>query len=185
MSVSFKIDFKNLYDLDSMSEDYKRTSFRTELKKGENTLLNVRIRDEPHELMPNVFNLSFGPLNSKGRIDDRAELKHADYSKVFSTILFTAFNYLEKNPKHYLGIDGSDNSRAYYYFRAMQRNFSYLDRHFQMFGIKYYVRITRLGRTVYANPFDFDDVIANAARIKKGDQISQDFMYNYFIFNMK
>lgn len=185
MSVSFKIDLKNTYDVESMSEDYRVSRFSTKLDDGDIVPLNVRVNHEPHELMSNVYNLSFGPLNSKGKIDDRAELKHMDYSKVFSTILFTATTYLKKHPDHYLGIDGSDNTRAYYYYRAIQRNFSYLDKHFHIFGIKYYVRISRMGKRQYDNPFDFEDVISDPIKIEKGDQISQDLMYNYFIFNMR
>lgn len=185
MSVPLKIDFDNLYEIENISEDLKFSSFNTLLHNGREIPLNVRISNQSHALLPNVYNLSFGPINTKGKIDDKAELKHVDYSRVFSTILFSAYAYLKTNPDHYLGIDGSDNARAYFYYRAIQRNFSYLDRHFRMFGIKYFVRITRFGKTQYDNPFDFEDIMPYPFRIEKGAKISQDHMYNYFIFNLK
>jgi hypothetical protein len=185
MSVSPKIDFDNLFEIDSISADLKFSSFRTTLNDGRVVPLNVKISNQHHALLPNVYNLSFGPLNAKGKINDKAELTHTDYSKVFSTILFTAFAYLKNNPDHYLGIDGSDNARAYFYYRAIQRNYVYLNRHFRMFGVKYFVRITRFGKTQYDNPFDFEDIMPYPFRIHKDAPVSQDHMYNYFIFNLK
>jgi hypothetical protein len=185
MAASLKIDFKNLYDIDNISEDLRVSSFKTNLNNGHAVPLIVKISNQSHALLPNVYNLAFGPQNAKGKIDDKAELTHADYSKVFSTILFAALAYLKTNPDHYLGIDGSDNARAYFYYRAIQQNYPYLDKHFRMFGIKYFVRITRFGKTQYDNPFDFEDIIPYPFRIDKGARISQDHMYNYFIFNLK
>lgn len=185
MAASLKIDFKNLYEIDNISADLRISTFNTHLNNGQALPLIVKISNESHALLPNVYNFAFGPLNSKGKIDDKAELTHADYSKVFSTILFSALAYLKSNPDHYLGIDGSDNARAYFYYRALQRNFTYLNQHFRMFGVKYFVRITRFGKTQYDNPFDFEDIMPYPFRIEKGAQISQDHMYNYFIFNLK
>jgi hypothetical protein len=184
MAASPKIDFNNLYEIDSISEDLKVSTFNTTLQNGHSLPLTVKISNESHALLPNVYNFSFGPLNAKGKINDKIELTHTDYSKVFSTILFSALAYLKTNPDHYLGIDGSDNARAYFYYRALQRNFDYLNRHFRMFGVKYFVRITRFGKTQYDNPFDFEDIMPYPFRIEKGAQVSQDHMYNYFIFNL-
>ena len=185
MAVPLKIDFDNLYDIDDISPDLKLSKFKTTLENGNKVPLVVKISNQSHALLPNVYNLSFGPLNPKGKIDDKAELTHGNYSRVFSTILFSALAYLKNNPEHHLGIDGSDNARAYFYYRALQRNFNYLDHHFRMYGIKYYVRITRFGKTQYDNPFDFEDIMPYPFRITKGAEVSQDNMYNYFIFNLK
>lgn len=185
MATAPTIDFDNLYEIGNISTDLRESDFTTSLKNGKAVPLSVRISNQSHALLPNVYNLAFGPLNGKGRINDKVELTHTDYSKVFSTILFTAYAYLKANPGHYLGIDGSDNARAYYYYRALQRNFNYLDKHFRMFGIKYYVRITRFGKTQYDNPFDFEDIMPYPFRITKAYPVSQDQMYNYFIFNLR
>jgi hypothetical protein len=145
----------------------------------------VEISNETHELLPDVYNLAFGPLDAKGRINDKAELPHKDYSKVFSTILFEAWTYLKKNKDHYIGIDGSDNSRAYLYHMFIQRNYLYLNNYFNIYGIKYYVRITRFGKTQYDNPFDFSDIQTYPERIEHRVKIHLHLMYNYFIFNLK
>ena len=185
MSVRVKIDFDDVYKFDEISPGFHLSSFNTRLENGKPVSLKVKISNRSHALLPNVYNLAFGPLNKQGKIDDKAELTHTDYSKVFSTILFSAYAYLKQNPDHYLGVDGSDNTRAYFYYRALQRNFAYLDRHFNMFGIKYFVRITRFGKTQYDNPFDFQDIIPYPYKIGAGHEISQDTMYNYFIFTLK
>ena len=185
MAVRVKIDFDKVYDFDEISPGFNLSSFNTRLQDGKEIPLKVRISNQAHALLPNVYNLAFGPLNKQGKIDDRAELTHSDYSKVFSTILFSAYAYLRQNPGHYLGIDGSDNTRAYFYYRALQRNFAYLDRHFHMYGVKYFVRITRFGKTQYDNPFDFQDIMPYPSKIGADHEITQDHMYNYFIFTLK
>jgi hypothetical protein len=185
MSAPVKIDFETLYEIDQISADLKYACFQTILQNGQAVPLVVKISNQSHELLPDVYNLAFGPLNKKGKIDDKAEISHKDYSKVFSTILFTALTYLKSNPNHYLGIDGSDNARAYFYYRAIQRNFNYLDQHFRMFGIKYFVRISRFGKTQYDNPFDFEEIMPYPFRISREDKVSQDSMFNYFIFNLQ
>jgi hypothetical protein len=185
MAIVVRIDFDNRYELDNISEDLRVSKFQSVQQDGSAILLKVEISEGPHELLPNVYNLAFGPVNQRGRIDDKAQLSHQDYSRVFSTILFTGLTYLVKNKTHYLGIDGSDNSRAYMYYKFMQRNFDYLDQYFNMFGLKYYVRITRFGKRQYDDPFDFEDVQPLPDRIQKDMAMPAEFMYNYFIFNAK
>ena len=94
---------------------------------------------------------------------------------IFNYFIFS-ISYLELNKEHYLGIDGSDNTRAYFYFRAMIRNFEYLNRYFNMYGIKYFVRISRFGRTQYDNPFDFEDIMSVPTKISRELRVSQDLI---------
>lgn len=185
MALRVRIDFTNRYKLEYISKDLRRSSFKTVLRGNSSTLIQIEIKDEEHELLANVYNFAFGPLKPNSRIDHHAELSHVDYSKVFSTILFSALTYLTGNPGHALGVDGSTNARAFLYFWMLQRNFDYLDRYFDMFGVKYYVRITRFGKNQYDDPFDFTDIQAQAIRIQKGQSIHKDFMFNYFIFKLK
>lgn len=184
MAIGVKIDFEEVYKPDSISKDLRIVSFRTQLKDGKIVPLRIKISDEQHPLLPNVYNLAFGPLNDRDQIDDKAELQHSDYSRVFSTILIRALDYLIAHPDHYIGIDGSDNNRAYYYWRFLQRNFDYLARYFNVFGVKYYVRITRYGKHQYDDPFDFDDIQSIFTKIVKTNQWPEQ-MYNYFIFQKK
>ncbi len=185
MALAVDIDFNNTYELVPLFDDLKESTFDTRLRDGTYVPLKIEISNEPHELMPQVYNLAFGPLDAKGRINDKAELPHGDYSKVFSTILLDALIYLTKNNDHYIGIDGSDVLRAIYYFRVIQRNYDYLTSIFNISGLKYYVRINRFGKQQYHNPFDFNDVFVKPQKIEKGERIDFDTLYNYFIFNLK
>lgn len=184
MAIAVKVDFTNVYEIAPMSNDFKESAFNTELKDGRFTTLKIEISNDPHEMLPNVYNLAFGPVDAKGNINDKAQLSHKSYSKVFSTILLNALYYLKSNPDHYLGIDGSNNSRAFLYYRFMLRNHAYLDSHFNMFGLKYYVRITRFGKNQYDNPFDFEDIQPYPERLSSNPAETTS-MYNYFIFNLK
>jgi hypothetical protein len=183
--VAVTIDFNNTYEIEPVSDDLRVSTFNTQLADGEEIPLQVEISSESHELLPSVYNLAFGPTDEKGKINDKAEIAHVDHSKVFSSILLAALTYLTDHPEQYLGIDGSNDARAYLYYRYLQRNFDYLDQFFEMYGLKYYVRITRFGKNQYDNPFDFEDVQPMTARITKNQFIRPDFMYNYFIFKLK
>ena len=185
MAIAVKINFDDVYDINPTSCEMRSASFDTELADGSKKKLMVAISDQAHELMPNVYNLAFGPLKANGKIDDKAQVKHADYSKAFSTILFHARAYLTNNPGHYLGIDGSSNSRALLYYKTILDNFDYLSKHFDMRALKYYVRITRLGKYQYENPFDFQDIKPDAVRITRESPRYPEFLYNYFIFKEK
>ena len=182
--MRLNIDFGNRYEARS-TPDLRVIQFNTVLKDETFVPLKVEISDGAHELLPNVYNFAFGPMDEKGRIDDKAKLTHKDYSKTFSTILFAAITFLEAYPEYKLGIDGSTNGRAFLYYRAIQQNFDYLDKHFNIYGLKYYVRISRFGKTQYDDPFDFDDIGSATIKIEKGIKIPSDKMYNYFIFELK
>ncbi len=67
----------------------------------------------------------------------------------------------------------------------MMRNFQYLDKIFEMYGVKYFVRISRLGKTKYDNPFDFEDIMPILDKVTSDNHISLFAMYNYFIFELK
>lgn len=185
MAIAVKLDFDNTYNIEPLSTDLRVSRFISDLEDGSMIPLRIEISSQPHALDPSVFNLAFGPTNSKGEIDDRAEIAHRDYSKVFSSILLAGLTYLTDNPGHYLGIDGSNNARAYLYYRFLQRNYACLDQFFELYALKYYVRISRFGKNQYDNPFDFNDVLPMTDRIEKGMTMRSNFMYNYFIFKLK
>lgn len=185
MAIRIKLDFDNPYDIKPLSDDSRLSTFDTELIDGSTIPLLVKIDKNPHELMSEVFNMAFGPVDSKGQIDDKAEISHKNYSRAFSSILSSALFYLDKNPTHFIGIDGSNNARAYLYYRFLQQNYDYLDQYLNMFGMKYYVRISRFGKYEYDDPFDFTDIQPYPEKIQKSMPTHPDFMYNYLIFNKK
>ena len=185
MTVAVKFNLQNTYPL---VPEFKETSvavFEAELENGSSVLLRTIVSNEDHPMTPNVYNLSFGPSAGKGRIDDLALLRYKDYSKVFSTILLHASIYLDRHPGRFIGIDGSTNNRAYLYFRMIQQNYDMLDQYFNMYGIKYYVRITRYGKLQYENPFDFHDISSSLKSIQKNEKVDTSLLYNYFVFGKK
>ncbi|TCJ12182.1 hypothetical protein EPD60_16695 [Flaviaesturariibacter flavus] len=184
MARNVRIDFDREFNFTEISKDFRIGVFPTELVDGTIVPLKVEIHNEEMELLPNVFNLAFGPIDAKGGIDDRIQLTHKDYSAVFSTIMFEALGYLRDNPDHFIGVDGSNNERAALYHFLLKRNYDYLDPLFEFFGIKYYVRITRFGKTQYENPFDFQDIMPAPVRILKDDPRPNP-MFNYFIFGLR
>lgn len=185
MVLQTKIDFDNIYEIIPVDRNLKKSFFKTELVDGTQPKIHIMVSSQSHDLFPNVYNLAFGPSNPKGGIDDKAAIMHKNYSKVFSTILFEARNYLLRNPDHLLGIDGSNNVRAYLYYRFIQRNYAYLNNYFDVYGVKYFVRIARLGKTQYDDPFDFEDICSDVQKLEKNMETNLKFMYNYFIFKLK
>jgi hypothetical protein len=185
MAVPVILNFDGSYKVEKASDDLKTGYFTTGLQEGGEESLKIEISKTPHELMPSVYNLGFGPVTPECRINDKAVLSHRDYSKGFSTILFIGYRYMVKNPGHMLGIDGSDNRRAVLYFRMVLRNYDYLSNYFEIFGLKYYVRMTRFGKRQYDNPFDFSDVLPTPERVLKNMQLRLEWLYNYFIFKLR
>lgn len=185
MALNLKIDFEKRYKLETNS-NVTSCRFISPLQNGTHMLLGIEIGADAHPLMPHVFNLSFGPLDNAGQIDDQAKLSHADHSRVFSTILFAALTFLKEHPGKYLGIDGSNNARAYLYYRCIRNNFIYLSQYFNIHGIKYYVRILR---KIFDRdedcPIDAGDVLAIPQVVEEGERMVSNKLYNYFIFNIK
>ena len=81
-----KIDFDDTYKIEDVSPDLKINYFNTVLKNGDHVPLKVEISNKAHELLPNVYNLAFGPLNYRGEINDKAELSHQNESRTYFEI---------------------------------------------------------------------------------------------------
>jgi len=112
MGLNVKIDLKNAYSIALEDKQQQASAFDTILTSGQKVRLGVQIAHTPHPLIPNAYNLVFGPIKMNGSIDDKARLSHQDHSKVFSTVLLEAMAYLKEHPNNYVGIDGSNNARA-------------------------------------------------------------------------
>lgn len=186
MALNVKINFEDCYEINSISNDLSLFEFNTFLINDEEVSLGIKINSESHAFLPDVFNLAFGPLNEHKKIDDKVKLHHKNHSKVFSTIVFAAFTFLEGNKDKYLGIDGSNNARAYMYYRCIQNNFDYLSDIFDIYGVNYYVRILRkIKDEDFTYPIDEDDIKPFIEKIDKNIKIQADKLYNYFIFKLK
>lgn len=183
MALNIKIDFDDCYPVKTLYDNSLLTTFDTVLKNGDTIPIGITISDEPHPLIPNVYNLAFGPLGVDNRIDDKIKLCHHNHSKLFSTIVHTGISFLKNNTGKTLGIDGSNNARAYLYYRCLQNNFDYLSKHLNIYGINYYIRILRNFKDDNI-PFDDGDIIAVPQQIKKHALLRHEKLYNYFIFNL-
>jgi hypothetical protein len=138
-----KIDFENTFEPLEMSSDLTYMTFYSEEKNVGPILIKIQIRPISSPLLPNVHNLAFGPILKDGEIDDKAKVSHTDTNKVFSTILFFALIFLQKNREFTIGIDGSTESRAYLYHRMNQSNKESLEEYFVTIGVDWYVKLLR------------------------------------------
>jgi hypothetical protein len=145
-----KIDLDDTFDAITASEDLKRFTFNSELKDDTNLELHVLISDHPDPFLPNVFNLAFGPLGKDNEIDDTIAVCHKNINKVFSTVLLFAITFLEdNNDKQYsIGIDGSDERRAYLYHRMFRYNYGTLSDTIVAVGVDWYVKLLRNGKDI-------------------------------------
>lgn len=185
MGLNIRLDFNNRYDTEPFQGKVPYRRFFSELKTGIRIPIGILISQEAHPLMPNVYNLAFGPLDQDNNIDDQAKLNHKNYSKLFSTIIYTGIEFLLKNEDKFLGIDGSNNARAYLYYRCIQNNHQYLQQFFKLHEINYYVRVLRKNSDEDSDhPIDATDIIARSHPILKEKKIKYDRLYNYFVFNL-
>lgn len=139
------IDFDQVYEPLTLSEDFSEMTFNAPQLGAADELIVVQITPHSDPLLPNVYNLGFGPLDGKGGFVDNVRLKHADLDKLFSTVLFHALSFLEANPGLTIGVDGSDDLRARLYHGMFKSNKSYLSDFFIASGVDWYVRIFRDG----------------------------------------
>ncbi|MBO9151667.1 DUF6934 family protein [Chitinophaga sp. GCM10012297] len=178
------VNFMDVYNVEHL-EGKRVGEFEAELEDGSWGLMKLEVSEEPHEILPNVYNLAFGPVDGWGKINTHARMRYRYRMKVFSTVLLFMENYLRAYPGCKLGIDGSSNSRAELYYRGWQRHFVYLNAYMQMEGVKFYVRILRTGKNQLDDPFDFEDVEHNKYLIGRSGAPDKNVMYNYFIVSKK
>lgn len=77
-----KINFEDTYEPIQVAEDLSFMTFHSELSNAEPLLIKVQIKPLGDPLLPNVFNLAFGPLLQNGEIDDKAKINHQNKNKV-------------------------------------------------------------------------------------------------------
>jgi hypothetical protein len=184
MALNIKIDVNDRYAVKALTNNLTVNTFNSFLQNGDVVPIGIHISEESHPLMPNVYNLAFGPFDKHNQIDDQAKLCHQDHSKLFSTIVYTSLSYLKLNNEKFLGIDGSNNARAYLYYRCIQKNLDYLNQYLNIYGVNYYMRVLRklnVGDTTLY--MDEDDMLAKPKSILKESSLKYDKLYNYFIFN--
>jgi hypothetical protein len=138
-----EINFDNTYELLATASNLREATFNSYDKVGNPVLLKILIDPTHYPLLPNVYNLCFGPLKDDGTIDDMAQISHQNLNKVFSTIIFFSLTFLQENPNITIGLDGSDDVRAYLYHRMFRSNKASLDEYFVALGADWFVRLLR------------------------------------------
>lgn len=139
------INLNDTFLAETASTDLMDYTFLSPQTKGGEVRLIVKIREINDSLLPNVFNLGFGPSDGIGGIDDKVTLSHVDIGKVFSTIIVFAIAFLQQYPGTTISIDGSDERRAYLYHRMFQSNYKLLKDIVAIMGVDWYVRLLRNG----------------------------------------
>jgi hypothetical protein len=140
------VNFDNTYELITIEPDLSEATFYSITKNNIPVLLKIRIERIDIPLLPEVYNLSFGPINDDGTIDDKARINHQDLNKAFSTIILFALTYLKKNPNSIIGLDGSNDARAYLYHRMFLTNRTHLQEYFVALGVDWFARLLRKGQ---------------------------------------
>ncbi len=83
MVLNVKIDLDNHYKINEVSDDLSIFKFSSCLQNNTLIPLAITISHKSHLLMPNVYNLAFGPMNINNELDDSIKLQHQDHSRVF------------------------------------------------------------------------------------------------------
>ena len=176
-----KITLENTFEAIYVSSNFDQYIFESELKNNKIIQLKIKFTNIANSLLPNVYNLAFGPFNESGKIDDSVNLKHKDTNKVFSTIILFSLTFLKDNPHATIGIDGSDDLRANLYHRMFRYNYKNLQDFIVIIGVDWYVRLLRNGNIELDSqglaffkpkpePFDF--------------QRKSNDLYRYYMFNL-
>ena len=139
------INFDDTYELIDVVPDLTEATFHSFDRNGQGILLKIRITPLNYPLLPNVYNLSFGPPIADGKVDDEVKIHHQDKNKMFSTVLLFSLVFLQENQTVTIGLDGSNDVRAYLYHRMFLSNRAYFDEYFVALGVDWHVRLLRDG----------------------------------------
>ncbi|URM37924.1 DUF6934 family protein [Flavobacterium anhuiense] len=176
-----KINLEDTFEATYVSPNFDQYIFESQLKDNTITPLKVKFTNIAESLLPNVYNLAFGPFDANGKINDSVNLKHKDSNKVFSTIILFSITFLKNNPHISIGIDGSDDLRANLYHRMFRYNYKNLKDFLVIIGVDWYVSLLRNGTIELDNnglaffkpkpePFDF--------------QRKTNDLYRYYMFSL-
>lgn len=88
-----KINLEDTFEATYVSSNLDQYIFESQLRNNKKIQLKVKFTNIADSLLPNVYNLAFGPFNLDGKIDDSINLKHKDSNKVFSTIILFSITF--------------------------------------------------------------------------------------------
>jgi len=176
-----KINLENTFEATYVSSNFDQYIFESQLKNNKIVQLKVKFTNIADSLLPNVYNLAFGPFDSTGKINDSINLKHQDSNKVFSTIILFSIIFLKDNPHATIGIDGSDDIRANLYHRMFRYNHKDLQDFIVIIGVDWYVRLLRNGTI----ELDIDGLAFFKPKPEPFNlQRKSSDLYRYYMFNL-
>jgi len=176
-----KINIECTYEL-ALTADLTEATFNSHDKKGNPVILKVQIKPLYYPLLPNVYNLCFGPLKDDGIIDDNAQIFHKDLNKLFSTIILFCLTFLRVNPNVTIGLDGSNDVRAYLYHRIFCSNEENLCEYFVTLGADWFVRLLR--NNDYERDEDGSPFFKPKTELFDYQRPARD-LYRYYMFHLK
>jgi hypothetical protein len=182
--MNIDINFSETYQLKIIEPDLTKFTFKSPVTNGTAVTITVKIRTAHNPFISEFLNLAFGP-EQNGEIDDFAAIRHNNPSKALTTVLYAGLIYLKANPDAFLGVDGSDFRRAYFYFRIIQRNYNYLHKYFKLFGVKYYIRVLRGKDKNDVLQIDPEELTYMPYSIEYKPLTKHTSLFNYFIFYLK
>src|SRR5260370_21430023 len=100
------INFEDIFEPIELAEDLSFMTFNSYDFNKKIVLIKVKITPLKDQLLPNVYNLAFGPIDKFGEINDFIKVRHDDTGKMFSTILNYALYFLRHNHDLNIGLDG-------------------------------------------------------------------------------
>lgn len=186
MTQFLKVNHDDYYDgIRSAIKEYAAFDFKVPLEDGRFVNLRIEVDSKPNVHMKTVYELRFGPVDNKGRVNHRLELNFANYSIVISMILRFAMEYLRLYPDRMIGIDSNNDTREQSCYNIIIREIGQVSRSFKVYGVKMFVRLNCPIPMDYKSPFDFNEIFPKTIELSKEMNIPISNLYNYLIFELK
>jgi hypothetical protein len=102
--------------------------------KGPKGKIKKQIEFEPFEPDSTFFNIGFGDVDDKGKINDLAITGNADSQKVLATVALSVFKFFERYPNAKVFATGSTKSRTRLYRIGITNNLLEIEKNFIIYG---------------------------------------------------
>jgi hypothetical protein len=102
--------------------------------KGPKGKIKKQVEFESFEPNSTFFNIGFGDVDDKGRINDLVITGNDDSQKVLATVALSIFNFFEKYPNAKVFATGSTKSRTRLYRIGITNNWEEIEKNFQVYG---------------------------------------------------
>ncbi|MGO4291633.1 DUF6934 family protein [Chitinophaga sp. RAB17] len=114
-----------------ISKDALEFKFISEGPKGEIQKVVQFIETEN----PDIYNLAFGDLMTKGEVNDAVKNDNKDRNKVLATVAATVYEFTARYSDKYVFFTGSTPERTRLYRMAIANNLDELNVDFEIYGV--------------------------------------------------